>query len=129
MLLICLLPLLCEGLLRIFEGLEDVDLVCMRSFDSQQLEDCLGTFHPVMVLLAGEKEDDSATHLISDLLRHCADIPIVWIELETNVLRIYTSHIFPASSADLINAIRNNEIHPLGIYPQEPKSQSGSQGR
>jgi hypothetical protein len=70
---------------------------------------------PSMVLVAGESENDVSTHLISDLLKRFADVPIVWIEMEANVLRMYTSHTLPANSADLIDAIRQQKWDP--IYP------------
>ncbi len=109
-LLVGMLPLLGEGLQRIFQQMEDIDLVCLESAQMPQIEDCLSNFHPQMVVLAGEKEDDAATHLISYLLKRCEDIPIVWIELETNALRLYTAHRLPASSQDLIAMIRKNRL-------------------
>ncbi len=107
-LLVQMHPLLGEGLQRIFQQLEDVDLVCLACTDLPEIDACLNHIHPDMVLLAGEKEDDPATHLIANMLKHYEDIPIVWVELETNILRLYTSHSLSANSAELIHAIRKN---------------------
>ncbi len=107
-LLVGMLPLLGEGLQRIFQGMEDVELMCLEGAEMAQIEGCLQNFRPQIVVLAGEKEDDTATHLISSMLRRYEDIPIVWVEMETNALRLYTAHRLPASSSDLINTIRQN---------------------
>lgn len=113
MLLIRLQPLLGEGLQRIFQALEEIELVSLDDSDLQTIDLCLQDLHPAMVLLAGEKEDDQATHLISHLLKQYEDIPVVWVELETTRLRLYTSHSLTANSAELIRAIR--EQHPRSI--------------
>ncbi len=105
-LLICTLPLLCEGLQRIFGALDDVELVCLECADPQVVESCLRSFQPGTVVIAGERADDAATHLISNVLNYWPDIPVVWIELETNVIRVYTSHTLPANSRDLLDAVR-----------------------
>jgi len=125
-LLIQMLPLLGEGLQRIFQKLEDVDLVCLPCPDLDKIDACVKNIHPDMVLLAGEKEDDRAMHLILNMLKQYEDIPIVWVELETNVLRLYTSHSLTATSAELINTIRENDASRMEIYPLEKNSKSGS---
>ncbi len=113
-LLVCLLPLLCEGLQRILEPLEDVECLCLPGADLLALESSLKTFQPEMVLVAGENENDASTHLIADLLKRFPDVPVVWVDLTTNVLRMYTSHTLPANSAALIDAIRQQQpAHPL----------------
>src|SRR5512142_1452332 len=107
-LLIQMQPLLGQGLQLIFQKLEDVNLICLECTNLPEIDACLNHTRPDIVLLAGEKEDDPATHLIANMLRHYEDIPIVWIELETNILRLYTSHSLSANSAELIHAIRKN---------------------
>ena len=125
-LLIQMQPLLGEGLRQIFQKLEDVDLVCLPCADIQKVDECLKNIHPDLVLLAGEKEDDSTARLILNLLKQYEDITIVWVELETNILRLYTSHTLTANSAELISAIRQNNPHQTEIYPIEKKSRSYS---
>lgn len=112
-LLICLQPLLGEGLQHIFQKMEDVELVTLNSAELPVIAACLSDLHPDMVLLAGEKEDDAATHLISYMLKQYEDIPIVWAELETSVLRLYTAHVLTASSASLLRAIHASDIRKM----------------
>lgn len=104
-LLICLLPLLCEGLRRILQAQEDVQLVYLERADPVMIQSCFQEFAPETVLIAGERTDDAAAHLISDLLNRWPDVPVVWIELEANIIRLYTSHMLPADSKGLIAAL------------------------
>lgn len=132
-LLIRLQPLLGEGLQRIFQAMEEIELVCLDGIDPQTIDLCLHDLHPAMVLLAGEKEDDQSLHLISHLLKQYEDIPVVWAELETTLLRLYTSHSLTANSAELIHAIREQnsrsfeiEIASRKVSSKRPKQKSQS---
>lgn len=124
MLLIRLQPLLGEGLQRIFQALEEIELICLDGTDIQAIDLCLHDLHPVMVLLAGEKEDDQTTHLISHLLKQYEDIPVVWVELETTFLRLYTSHLLTANSDELIHAIREQNTRSFEIEISEKPGQA-----
>ncbi len=115
-------PLLSEGLRLIFLAQEDVDLVCLTYPDLAKIDDWPHHLHADMVLLAGEKEDERAAHLILDMLQQYEDIPIVWIELETNVFRVYTSRSLTATSAALIQAIREGTANRVEIYPLDETS-------
>lgn len=123
-LLIRLQPLLGEGLQRIFQAIEEIELICLDCTDLQTIDLCLTDLHPVMVLLAGEKEDDQSTHLISHLLRQYENIPVVWVELETTLLRLYTSHSLTANSAELIQTLREQHIQSLDIEISEKPVQA-----
>ncbi len=118
-LLIQLQPLLGEGLQHIFMEQEDVDLVCLTYPDLEKIDDWLHHLQADMVLLAGEKKDERATRLILDMLQQYQDIPIVWIDLETNILQLYTSRSLTATSAGLLNAIRENSAKRMRKRPPE----------
>jgi chemotaxis response regulator CheB len=115
-------PLLGEALLRIFQGIENLELCYVDAADPQQINNCLEHIQPDIVVLAGEKEDDAATHLISNLLKHYEDIPILWVDLETNILRVYTSHSLTANSTELIRAIRSSKQNAMEIHLMEKKT-------
>lgn len=121
MVLIQIQPLLGEGLQRIIQKFNDVELLNLPCTDWQKLDVYLKDIDPDMVLLAGEKEDDQATHLISNLLKRFENTPIVWVELETTKFRFYTSHSQTANSAELINAIRESEGKHLEILSLDMK--------
>ncbi len=122
--LIPMQPLLGEGLRRIFQKREEIDLVCLECADWQKVKTCLQNLNPDMVLLAGEKEDDPATHLIADMLKEYEDIPIVWVELETNILRLYTSHSLTGNSSALIQAIGLKNARKMEVFSLEKKTRA-----
>ncbi|MDX9850661.1 MAG: hypothetical protein RBT01_09160 [Anaerolineaceae bacterium] len=121
MVLIPIQPLLGEGLQRIIQKFQDVDLISLPCTEWEKLDVCLKDIQPDMVLLAGEKEDDQSTHLISNFLKRYENIPIVWVELETTKIRFFTSHSLTASSAELINAIRDSEGKHVEILSMKMK--------
>jgi hypothetical protein len=105
-LLICQLPLLCEGIQRLIQGLDDVQLVTLDCSDPGLIESCLHDFVPATVLIATEQPGPIAAWLIPDVLNHWPDISVIWIGLEENSLHVYTSRTLPANSQQLIQAIR-----------------------
>jgi chemotaxis response regulator CheB len=107
---------------RLLDEHEDVDLVAVQCAEYRSLQACAGDAHPDVILIAGEREDDAATHLISDVLNCWTDTPVVWIELETNVIRKYTSHNLPANSKQLIETIRQAGAGSPGAPSQHPNS-------
>jgi hypothetical protein len=109
-LLVCMQPLLCEGIRRIFQVLDDVQLIYLDGADLESIEPCLQDFAPGTVLIAGERADEASTYLISHILNHWPELPVVWIELETNLIRVFTSHTLPATSQYLIGAIRQASL-------------------
>ncbi len=119
-------PLLSDGLRHIFMEQEDVDLVCLTYPGPEKIDDFKHHLHPDMVLLAGEKEDEQAARLILEMLQQYQEIPIVLIELETNILHLYTSRSLTATSADLLNAFREHFVRRTDINPAEEKSKSES---
>ncbi|MCC6146726.1 MAG: hypothetical protein IT308_04090 [Anaerolineaceae bacterium] len=129
MVLIQIQPLLGEGLQRIIQNIDDVELVSLPCEDWLNLDVCLEGIHPDMVLLAGEREDEQTTHLISNLLKRYENIPIVWVELENTKLRFFTSHSLTANSAELINAIRKNEARHIEVYSIDNKTSVKSHRR
>ncbi len=120
-------PLLGEGLQRIFERLEEVELVCLDCWDVQTVDACLmKDLHPAMIVLAGEKEDDRSTHLISHLLKQYEDIPVMWIDLETAVMRVFTAHTLSANSSELIHALLKQDAYPFDIQITDKRSHPGA---
>ncbi len=121
-LLIRLQPLLGEGLQRIFQKLAEVELTCLDCADYSKVETCLKNQKPDVILIAGEKQNDQVDHLISHLLKHYEDIPVVWADLESTTLRLYTSHTLNANSTALINTIRDHESKPIEIQVSDKPS-------
>lgn len=106
-LLICLQPLFSEGLQRIFQSLEDVDLVQLPCADLHALEGLLQNGEPDIIVVAGDLEDEQVHHLISILLNRCKEVPVIWTGLEDSDLHIFSSHTLPANRAGLTDVIRH----------------------
>lgn len=120
-------PLLSEGLQRIFEPLEDVELVYLAFPDLSAVEKMLSLGQPDVVVIAGEDVNDQSEHLISLLLSRCVEIPVIWVGLEDSQLHIYSSHILPASAAGLLDTIRSlSTLHTS--QKKIPPSASGGDG-
>ena len=100
-------PLLSEGLANLLNQIGDLILIGPRAlsgFDVSDLSECL----PDVVLLAEQEPDDARVNaLLLQILQHVPNLPVVQIDLSgKNIVRVYTSHIRPARSADLIDTIR-----------------------
>ncbi len=119
--LIQIQPLLAEGLQRIIQKFDDIELISLPSTDWQKLNARLKDINPDLVLLAGEKEDDQTTHLISNLLKRYENTPIAWVDLENAKIRFFTSHSLTATSAELINAIRESDWNDIEIQSLDIK--------
>jgi hypothetical protein len=105
-LLICLQPLLSEGLRRIVQKMDDVELVEPPCLDLENLESILSLGQPDAILVAGEQDDERAGRLIALLLNHCEEVPIIWVGLEDSSLHVYSSRILPANSDRLQEVVR-----------------------
>lgn len=124
-LLIRIQPLFSEAIEQILKNISEIELILIDCAEASELAHHIQNLHPAMVLLAGEKTDDRATHLISALLDHFEDIPVVWAELEKTSLRLYTSHSLSATSSELINTIRKQGIKPIDALKKDTKSGTG----
>lgn len=118
-LLLSIQPLLGEGLRRIFQNLEEVDLVCLECWDLTTVEACVQDLSPMMIVLAAEKEDDRSTHLIAYFLKHYEDIPVMWVDLETAMIRVYMAHSMTANSSELIHAILAQDTQSMDVQITE----------
>jgi hypothetical protein len=125
-LLMSMQPLLGEGLQRIFQRLEEVELVYLDCWDIKTVDTSLKGISPMMIVLAGEKEDDQSTHLISYLLTHYEHIPVMWVDLETAVLRVFTARTMNANCSELIHAIMAQDSHALDIQITEKRVNPGA---
>lgn len=123
--MICLQPLLSEGLQRILLQRQDIELVQPAYSDLLQIEHLLSLGRPDLIVVAGEQEDQETERLISMLLSHCEEVPIIWIGLDDSFLHVYSSRILPASSAGLIDLIQQVPVRQAGRKNIPPTSTGG----
>lgn len=119
-LLICLQPLLSEGLQRIFQSLEDVDLIPLPCKDQQAVDSILDLEEPDAIVIAGEREDSLINYLISTLLGRWTEVPIIQIGLEDSDLHIYSSQTLPGNRAGLTELIRQLTTAPKRLKKNSP---------
>jgi hypothetical protein len=112
--LLCAQQLLGESLERVLVQFEDVQLLGPWIINDK-------TFHqitadrPDIVVIAEEVGcHDQVSVLTSHILEAIPDLPVIRCTLEENLVRVFSAQWMPASSADLIEAIRNWPIHPQG---------------
>ncbi len=103
--------LLGEGLEGLLRRLADVDILgpwLLQDNALDHLDDPL----PDVVVIADEgisshdPRTQSVARLTSHILEKYIGLPVVQVILDQDQVRIYNSHAVPASSADLIEAIR-----------------------
>lgn len=99
--------LLGESLELLLNKFEDVELLGPWLIEQGAI-DHLAAQKPDLVMVIDEQpENESASELIARLLENYAGLPVIQVTLEPNLVRVYNSHTLPASSEDLIGAIRN----------------------
>lgn len=111
-LLLCVQPLLGEGLEHILSRLEDVELIGPWVLDSRVLSRLSDEAPDIVLIAEQEGKREGVASLTAQILERYPDLPVVRIGLEQNTVRVYTSHTLPARSADLIEAIRSLPVHP-----------------
>ncbi|GMV33400.1 MAG: hypothetical protein AMXMBFR60_12290 [Chloroflexota bacterium] len=63
---------------------------------------------PDAILIADEdSQSEAAANLTSAILEKNPNLPIIRAGLTENVVRVHSTHILPASGADLLETIRN----------------------
>lgn len=99
--------LLGESLELLLSRLDDVEVLgpwLIEGGVMSQLADCA----PDIVMVIDEQpNDESAVVLTTQILESFSNLPVIQVMLDTNLVRVFNSHTFPASSKDLIEAIRN----------------------
>jgi hypothetical protein len=96
-----------ESLEMLLSKLEDVEVLgpwLIEKGASAHLEGCA---LDIAMVVDERPNDEGATALTTEILDQYSGLPVIHVMLEANVVRVINSHTFPASSKDLIEAIRN----------------------
>jgi len=105
--------LLAEGLERLLRQMEEVELSGPWDLNSQLLTR-LPEAVPDILFIAEEDADAADTSFfINRILERHPDLPIVRIGMRQNTIRLYTSRVLPARTAELVDLIRNLPVHQL----------------
>jgi DNA-binding NarL/FixJ family response regulator len=104
-----------EGIEQTLRGIEGLDICGHWPIDGQVIER-LTTAVPDFVILM----DEGASHeelstLTAKILDRFPDLPVFRVTLEENQIRVYSSQLFPARSANLIDLIQNLPVKDEGM--------------
>lgn len=95
-----------NGVQKILEQAEAVELVGVAILETGQTNDDIDRLQPDVVVLTDEDGDPLAIELyLARLLKTHPDLPIIVTSMAENTLHIYTSQRGVAQSPDLIAAI------------------------
>lgn len=105
--------LLGESLERILGEMEDVEVVGSWLLDDSALP-ALPSPSPDLLLIADDEVDAGGmTGLALHLMELHPNLPVIRVELDRNILQVFTSQTLPARVADLIDAIRRLPVSDL----------------
>lgn len=127
-LLLCDQALLADGLRVILGRLKDVELAGPVIPDAQGLNGM--PEDPPDVVLVSEEGDEllGIGSLTARVLERYPDVPVIRMGLRRDSLRLYTSRTLPASSAELIEAIRRMPVSRPGVRQAVGLKTKGTKG-
>lgn len=121
--------LLGESIERLLLHMPDIELLGPWEIDQEALSK-LHSAAPDLVIIVSDLADDSAAgaqvsenpanlgwtdlndpamttnrQFISQILETCSDLPVIRVDLEEALVRVYRMHTLPAHQADLVQAI------------------------
>ena len=109
-LLICSQHLFGESMEKILRAEADVELVGPWGW-GEDICQRITEANPDVVLIADEdSRSEAAATLTSAIMEKNPNLPIIRAGLTENVVRVHSTHVMPASGADLLETIRNLPI-------------------
>jgi DNA-binding NarL/FixJ family response regulator len=99
--------LLGESLEHLLNALADVEVVAAWEVNATNLPRIQSGQGDVLLMAEEEPSGEKSRLLTAQILDTFPNLPLIRLKLEQGVFQIYTSQTFPASSADLIEAIRS----------------------
>lgn len=106
-LLVCSEHLFGESMEKILRAETDVELVGPWGW-GEDICQRITEASPDVVLIADEdSQSEAAATLTSAIMEKNPNLPIIRAGLTENVVRVHSTHVLPASGADLLETIRN----------------------
>ncbi len=106
-LLICSQHLFGESMETLLRASEEVEL--LGPWDLEQANCAhIAAVHPSLVVIADdEAHEETIARLMTEILEHCPELPLIRAGLNENVFRVFSTHALPARGANLLEVIRN----------------------
>jgi DNA-binding NarL/FixJ family response regulator len=105
--------LLGESLERILGEMEDVEVVGSWLLDDSALPDLPSPTPDLLLIADDEVNAGGVTGLALHFMELYPNLPVIRVELDRNILQVFTSQMLPARVADLIDAIRRLPVSDL----------------
>ncbi len=105
-LLVCSQNLLGESLERVLRTAQDVELIGPYGLE-QDICSRIAEDRPDVVIVADEDpQNDAVSSLTTRIIEQYPDLSVIRVGLNENVLRVFSTHLFPARGTDLLETIR-----------------------
>lgn len=106
-LLVCSQNLFGESIETILRAAEDVELIGPWGFGEDVCQR-IAAAHPDAVVVADENpQGDEIAHLTSAIIEQYSELSVIRAGLRENVVRVFSTHLLPARSTDLLDTIRS----------------------
>lgn len=102
-----------ESLELLLRNADDIEIVGPVALDNSTYDHVLQAAPDVVILAAEHPESDAVTNLTASLMGHFPSLRVIKTDLEQTTLKVFAAQTWPASSLDLISAIRA-EDRPTG---------------
>jgi hypothetical protein len=105
--------LLGESLERILGEIEDVEVIGSWLLDDSTLPELPSPSPDLLLIADDEVNAGGVTGLALHFMEMYPNLPVIRVELDRNILQVFTSQMLPARVADLIDAIRRLPVSDL----------------
>ncbi len=102
-LIVCIQPLLCEGIVNLLAGNEEIEMVGPVELD--QALAMMEQRNVDVLILAGERATPQQNVEFSELLDRIPRVPVIQAKLSERTLRLYMVQEVPASKDGLFHAL------------------------
>lgn len=106
-LLVCSNHLFGESMEKILRAEADVELIGPWGLGEDICQRITEASPDVVLIADDDSQSEAAASLTSAILEKNPNLPIIRAKLAENVVRVHSTHILPASGADLLETIRN----------------------
>ncbi len=106
-LLVCSPDLFGEGMEKVLRAAEDVELIGPCRFEDGLFEQIAQSDPHVVIIVDAGPQSDAVAHLVTALIEQCPRVPVICAGLNENVVRVFTTHLFPARGDALLESIRD----------------------
>lgn len=107
--------LLGESLENTLSQIEDLEIAGHRLMDEQALVQLAVDDIDLIIMTDEGSSRDQLSRLTAHILDKHPDMPVFWVTLERNQMQVFSSHLVPARSKNLIDLIQHLPFKQAGL--------------